>query len=62
MMRKELCHIGVVGRMMRNCVKLRSNEHAQFNQALGDIAGLYAFFEREALQRLDRYVQQKQKR
>ncbi len=62
MMRKELCHFGVVSRMMRDCVKLRSSEHAQFNQALGDIADFYAFFEREALQLLDRYVQQKEKR
>ena len=61
MMRKELCHFGVVSRMMRDCVKLRSNEHAQFNQALGDIADFYAFFELETLQLLDRYVQQKEK-
>jgi|GEM_PF-2973313 len=61
MMRKELCHFGVVSRMMRDCVKLRSKEYAQFNQALGDVADFYAFFEQEALQLLDRYVQQKEK-
>jgi hypothetical protein len=62
MMRKELCHFGVVSRMMRDCVKLRGKEHDQFNQALGDIADFYAFFEQESLQLLDRYVREKEKK
>jgi ribonucleotide reductase alpha subunit len=48
--------------MMRDCVKLRSPEHEKFNQALSEIANFYAFFEKEALQLLDRYVQEKEKK
>ncbi len=46
MMRKEICHFGVVRKMLLDCVSLRSNEHENFNQALVDIADFYAFFER----------------
>ncbi len=62
MMRKELCHFGVVSKIMRDCVKLRSQEHEKFNQTLGDIADFYAFFEKEALQLLDQFVQEKGKK
>jgi DNA-binding transcriptional regulator GbsR (MarR family) len=62
MVRKELCHFGVVSKMMRDCVKLRSKEHEKFNQALADIADFYAFFEQESLQLLDRYVRDQGKK
>ncbi len=61
MIRKEFCHFGVISKIMRDCVKLRSKEHKKFNQALADIADFYAFFEQESLQLLDRYVRDKRK-
>ena len=45
--KKEVSQLTMFRKLILECITLRNKEHEKFNQALLDIADLYAFFEKE---------------
>lgn len=59
LIKKEVCQFTMFRKLLLECLELRSNESPAFNQALEEIADLYAFFEKEMPALIERWEESK---